>query len=60
MFSVPDAAFVRVLEPARDPDTVKELLFVVVPLMVRYGIARLPLMFCAVPLNVCTPVALAL
>ena len=37
-FSVFDALLVKVLDPARVPETVNVVLFVVVPLIVRFGI----------------------
>ena len=57
-FKVPVAPFVNVLDPASVVDTVSVPLFVVVPLIVRLGIATAlaPLMVFAVPLNACTPV----
>jgi len=54
MFNVLPTLLVRVLDPASAVDTVKVPLFVVVPLMVRLGIATAlaPLIVLPVPVNV--------
>ena len=57
-FNVPVAPLVNVLAPARVVDTVSVPLFVVVPLIVKEGIAIgfAPLIVLMKPLKVCVPV----